>query len=174
MKVRRKCVIMTLILSLIVGCSVSVFADEVATQWKCESKSGVFEKGGSWREGVRTYTNGKKTDRMACNIKRKFSSTYSGELKVSIPSLESYAMMHYKINKTKSVSVKYSTSMKNKKKGTWVIEFRPIYNCRNVVQRKYQKVDKQWRKTKSTKKVMTKDYKTISYRVRRISTKNIS
>ena len=62
--------------------------------------------------------------------------------------------------------------MKGKKKRTWAIQYRPVYNCRTVTQRKYQKVDKKWQKTNVTKKIKTKDYKSMAYRVVYLSPKN--
>lgn len=148
------------------------FADEAAVKWECEKKSKVFESYGSWKEGIRAYTDGRCRDTMSCRSTKKVSSTYSGELKVSIPKLESFALMTHKINKSFSVSVKYTTSLKGRKKGTWAIQYRPVYNCRNVTQRKYQKTDRVWKKTKTTKKVKTKDYKSMAYRVVFISGKD--
>ena len=150
----------------------SAFADETMTKWMCDKKSGIFEGYGGWKEAVRAYTNGRCTDKMSCHTTKKVNSTYSGELKVSIPKLESFALMKHEINKSFSVSVKYSTSLKGKKKGTWAIQYRPVYNCRYVTQRKYQKVDKKWEKTSVTKKVKTKDYKSMAYRVVYLSPKN--
>ena len=149
-----------------------VWADETAEKWQCEKRSGVFEGYGGWKEAVRAYTSGKCTDKMSCHTTKKVNSTYSGELKVSIPKLESFALMKHKINKSFSVSVKYATSLKGKKKGTWAIQYRQVYNCRNITQRKYRKVDKTWKKTSVTKKVKTKDYKSIAYRVVYLSPKN--
>ena len=150
----------------------NAFADETMTQWKCEKKTGIFEGYGGWKEAVRVYTSGSCTDKMSCHTVKKVNSTYSGELKVSIPKLESFALMKHEINKSFSVSVKYSTSLKGKKRGTWAIQYRPVYNCRNVTQRKYQKVDKRWHKTSVTKKIKTKDYKSMAYRVVYLSPKN--
>lgn len=148
------------------------FADETATKWECEKKSKVFESYGAWKEAIRAYTDGGCKDSMSCRSTKKVSSTYTGELKVTIPKLESFALMTHKINKSFSVSVKYTTSLKGRKKGTWAIQYRPVYNCRNVTQRKYQKADKTWKKTAVTKKVKTKDYKSMAYRVVFISAKN--
>ena len=147
-------------------------ADETATKWQCEKKSGVSEGYGGWKEAVRAYTNGKCNDKMSCHTTKKVNSTYSGELKVSIPKLESFALMKHRINKSFSVSVRYSTSLKGKQKGTWAIQYRPVYNCRTITQRKFRKVDKKWQKTSVTKKVKTKDYKSMAYRVVYLSPKN--
>ena len=165
-------------LAMLVGLAMAVcmagsaFADETMTKWMCDKKSGIFEGYGGWKEAVRAYTNGRCTDKMSCHTTKKVNSTYSGELKVSIPKLESFALMKHEINKSFSVSVKYSTSLKGKKKGTWAIQYRPVYNCRYVTQRKYQKVDKKWEKTSVTKRVKTKDYKSMAYRVVYLSPKN--
>lgn len=170
----RKMRYLTVLLGLAVAVCMAgnAFADEVVTKWTCEKKTGTFESYGAWKEAVRAYTNGKCTDKMSCHTTKKVSSTYSGELKVSLPKLESYALMKHRINKSFSVSVRYSTSLKGKKKGTWAIQYRPVYSCRNVTQRKYQTVDKVWRKTGTAKKVKTKDYKSMAYRVVYLSAKN--
>lgn len=157
---------------MIVCTADSVFADEASEKWQCESRSAVFEGYGSWKEAVRAYTGGRSSDKMSCGTTKKVHSSYSGELKVSVPKLESFALMKHKINKSFSVSVRYSTSLKGRKKGTWAIEYRPVYSCRNVVQRKYQKADRKWAKTSIKKKIKTKDFKTMAYRVRYISAKN--
>lgn len=163
-----------LLLAAVLGVTICtpVFADETATKWKCEKRSGVFEDHGGWKEAVRAYTNGRSTDKMSCRTTKKVKSTYSGELKVSIPKLESFALMKHQINKSFSVSVTYSTSLKGRQQGTWAIQYRPVYNCRRITQRKYRKVDKKWQKTSVTKKVKTKDYKSMAYRVVYLSPKN--
>ena len=94
-------------LVMVVCMTGSAFADEVMTKWTCEKKSGIYEGYGAWKEGVRAYTSGNCTDKMSCHTDKKVNSTYSGELKVSIPKLESFALMKHEINKSFSVSVKY-------------------------------------------------------------------
>ena len=169
---KRKCIVLLFVALMAVCFAVPISADEAATKWQCENRSKVFEGHDKWKEAVRAYTNGKSTDRLSCKTEKSVKSTYTGELKVSIPKLESYALMTHKIDKSFSVSVKYSTSLKGKKKGTWAIQYHPVYNCRNITQRQYQKVDKKWKKTKVTKKVKTRDYKSMAYRVVYLSPKN--
>jgi hypothetical protein len=154
--------------------STPAFADESAEMWKPISKSKPYEtKAKKWKSAVRRYYNGKGKCIIKCDLSKKVCSTYSGELKISIPKLESYALMNHEIKKSFSTRVSDNESLTGKSKGTYEIQWREVYTTRKVVQQKYVKVDKQWRKS-TVKEVYPKDFKCVSFRLKKISKKDIT
>ncbi len=184
----RKFIVLLLGLTLAVSSTVSVFASETQKEpnisakaldhspcfWKPVKRSDTFEEKSRWVEAMRFYTNGKAKGAMACATKISVSSSYKGELKISIPELESYALMEHKINRSFTSTTSYSESLKGKSKGTYALYVRKVYKCRKITQRKYEHLDGKIYKTKTTKIVQTKDFNCMSYKLKKISNKGIT
>lgn len=171
---KRRFIIFVTIIYMLLSFAPAYAAGDPYPVWKPVKRSKAYEKKGKWYEAARNYTNGSSTGVISCGTSISVSSTYNGELKISIPYLESYAMMQHKINKSFKVSVRYSESLKGKKKGTYAIFYRKVFTCRKVTQRKYYHVDGYLCPTKTTKKVRTKDFKSMSYKLKKISDKDVT
>lgn len=141
--------------------------------WELTSKSSPTTTYGSWKEGCRKYTDGSSTATLAVNLTTTVSNTYTGILQVSIAKLSSYVGLNVAIGKSWSVSVSDSEPLAGKSKGTWAIEWRPVYNSYKVTQTKYHVLDGS--KTEVGKEVVTvNEFKSISYRLRKLSSADIA
>ena len=166
--------ILLILICLIINISPVYAAGDPYPVWKAVKRTKIKEVKGKWHEAVRGYTGGHSNARLSVHTTLSVSSSYNGELKISIPYLESYALMQHKINKSFQTKVSYTESLAGKKKGTYAIFYRRIYDTRKVTQRKYYHVDGYLAGTKTKKKVKTKDFRCISYRCKKISDKDIT
>lgn len=141
--------------------------------WEITSKSSPKETYGSWKEACREYTDGTSTSTLTAELTATVSHTYTGSLQVPIPKLSSYMGLSVEIGDTWEESVSKSESLAGKSKGTWAIQWRPIYDSYDVTQVKYHIIDGSKIK-EDTKVVTVNKYKSIGFRMQPISTNNVA
>lgn len=141
--------------------------------WEATSKRFDKEVYGSWKEACREYTDGNSTSTLTANIPTGVFHTYTGVLQVSIAKILSFLGLSHLLEDTWTESVQKTESLAGKAKGTWAIEFRPVYDSYKVTQTRYYVLN--GLRTKVDERVVTvKKYKSISFRMRKISDNNIA
>lgn len=145
--------------------------------WKIESKHSDGETKGSWVEGVRKYYDGKGKSVISCKVTKFCKNTYTGTLKVSLSALNKYMgfTSTHQINKGWYETSSDSESLTGRSKGTYSLYWRRVFSKIAVVQRRWYHNADIDSKTKQTKTVTVKKFKTIAFgNLKKISSKDLT
>ncbi len=139
--------------------------------WEITSKNFQGETYGSWKEVCREYTDGTSTSTLSAVLMTTVSNTYTGSLEVPLGKLNAY--IGFEIGDAWEESASKSESLAGKAKGTWAIEWRPIYDSYDVTQTRYYVIDG-FRIKDDAEVVTVNEFKSIGFRMRQISSGNIA